>query len=416
MASELSVCIISSMGAINRRGFIRSAAYATAGAAFATRGFEESAQGGPAAAPSPCAPSAWRKRGVVLEATEPWEGNSIQNFTCAAEPLKGGKWRLWYSGSESRSGFGLAYAEGIPGEPMKKVPARCSPGDPVEGEFSIGNLPETWKPVQVVHILLRNGRHRLYFWAHGPRILRYLAAESDDGRRYKVLDPLHPVLCHPSDRAAWGVTSPDGLLVHKDESKERPVGEPQVLSRIISNDATNVYQLPDGTFELYSVGLVQVPKTDPAYMAHDNAPGLLRMIDRYTSEDGLHFETRKRIIQRDAKDPADQQFYYLSVTHTPKGRVGMLGHYRCQAQTMDIEWCFSQDGIEWQRPQRRAWIERGDPPAPDCYGIYANHQLVQHDGRWHLFHTGVNHAHNLKHAYGKARQVIMYASTGSVWA
>ena len=59
------------------------------------------------------------------------------------------------------------------------------------------------------------------------------------------------------------------------------------------------------------------------------------MVDRYVSEDGLHFEKRQRVIDRDAKDPPDQQFYYLSVTHTPKGRIGMLGHYRCQAQTMD---------------------------------------------------------------------------------
>ncbi len=150
-------------------------------------------------------------------------------------------------------------------------------------------------------------------------------------------------------------------------------------------------------------------------VAHDNAPGLLRVIDRYTSADGLHLETRKRIIERDAKDPLDQQFYYLSVTQTPKGRVGMLGHYRCQAQTMDLEWCFSRDGIEWQRPLRRAWIERGNPPEPDCYGIYAGNQLVQHDGRWHLFYTGVNSAHNGKQSYGKPRQVVMYATTDSLW-
>jgi hypothetical protein len=63
--------------------------------------------------------------------------------------------------------------------------------------------------------------------------------------------------------------------------------------------------------------------------------------------DGLIFETRHRIIERDAEDPADQQFYYLAVTTTEKGRVGMLGHYRCAAQTMDLEWCFSSDGLKW---------------------------------------------------------------------
>jgi hypothetical protein len=94
----------------------------------------------------------------------------------------------------------------------------------------------------------------------------------------------------------------------------------------------------------------------------------------------------------------------------------MLGHYRCQSQTMDLEWCFSRDGVRWERPLRRGWIGRGEPPAADCYGIYANNQLVPHDGRWHLFYTGVNSAHNGKHSYGKPRQVVMYATVSSPWA
>jgi hypothetical protein len=399
---------------IDRRTFLRAVAAAPAAAVWAgcVTPAPRSVQG----SPTPCPPTAWQKHGVILEATEPWEDNDIQNFTCPAEPLKGGAWRLWYSVSGRRDRFNLAYAEGVPGGPMKKVVAQLSPRDPPDAPFAIGNLPDGWRPVQVIHLRLRNGKHRIYFWAHGPGIIRYLAADSDDGRRYRVLDPLRPVLIHPSDRAAWGVTSPDGLLVHKEQNKNRPADEPLALSRQISNDATNIYQLADGSFELYSVALLQVPKTDPAYMPHDNAPGLLRVVDRYTSADGLHFEKRQRIIQRDAQDPVDQQFYYLSVTRTPKGSVGMLGHYRCQAQTMDLEWCFSRDGVKWERPLRKAWLLRGEPPAPDCYGIYANNQLVHHSGRWHLFYTGVNSAHNGKHAYGKPRQVVMYATTDSIWA
>ena len=352
----------------------------------------------------------------MLEATEPWESGNIQNFTCRAEPLNKGAWRLWYSVSGGPQSYAIAYAEGIPGGQMKKVRAILSPGDPPNAPLAIGHLPENWKPVQAVHVRLRDGRHRLYFWAHGPQIARYLAADSDDGCRYRVIDPLRPVLYHPNDRAAFGVPSPDGVLYRAEKSAGRQAHEPLAESRLISNDATNVYQLPDGTFEMYSVALLRVPKTDPAYIAEDNAPGLLRVIDRYTSEDGLHFENRRRVIQRDASDPADQQFYYLSATHTPKGIIGMLGHYRCRAQTMDLEWCFSRDGMDWQRLARTAWLPRGEPPAADCYGIYAGSQLVQHGGRWHLFYTGVNSSHNGRHAHGKARQVIMLATTESVWA
>lgn len=404
---------------MDRRSFLKTSLGAAAGMtleACSRMRATPSRAAADASTPAPCAPSAWQKHGIVLESTEPWEGNSAQSFTSPAEPLGGGAWRLWYSIYGLPQGKGIAYAEGVPGRAMKKVPAICSPGDPTDAPFAVGNLPADWKPVQVIHLRLLDGRHRIYFWVHGPRVVRYLAADSADGRRYRVVAPHRPVLYHPSDRAAWGVTSPDGLLVHKEQSKERPADEPLAPSRLLSNDATNVYQLPDGTFEMYSVALIRVPRTDPAYMAHDNAPGLIRVVDRYTSEDGLHFETRQRIIARDARDPADQQFYYLAVTHTPRGRVGMLGHYRCQAQTMDLEWCFSRDGLSWDRPLRQAWLQRGAPPAPDCYGIYGNSSLIFHDGLWHLFYTGVNDAHNHKHSYGKARQVVMHATTESIWA
>jgi hypothetical protein len=263
---------------------------------------------------------------------------------------------------------------------------------------------------------LRNGRHRIYFWAHGPQIKRYLAAESADGRRYRVVNLLRPVLYHPNDRAAQGVPSPDGVMLVRRKAQGRPTEEPLAPARLISNDATTIYQRSDGTFELYSVGLVPVSKDDPAYMPHDNAPGLLRVIDRYTSDDGLAFETRQRVIQRDAADPVDQQFYYLSVTRTPRGCVGLLGHYRCEAQTMDLEWCYSRDGTVWERPLRRAWLPRGQPPAVDSYGIYANSHLVQDGGRWHLFYTGVNTAHNGKDSHGKPQQAILHATTDSLWA
>ncbi len=399
---------------IHRRHFLRLSAGVAFAAASSCRADTRDVPSGLADS-KPCEPERWQKHGVVLEATEPWEGGDVQNFACRAEPLEKGRWRLWYSVSDKKTGFAIAVAEGVPGEPMKKIPAVCSPGEPADAPLSIGHLPAGWKPVQPVHIQLPSGRHRLYFWAHGPEVLRYLAADSDDGRRYRVVDPLRPVLYHPVDRAAFGVLSPDGVQLRRRPDPDRPAEEPAAISRLISNDATNLYQLPDGSFEMYSVALLSVPRTDPAYVAEDNAAGLVRVIDLYTSADGLHFDDRRRVIAPDTADPPDQQFYYLAVTHTPRGRVGMLGHYRCKAQTMDLEWCFSADGVDWRRPMRSPWLMRGNPPAPDCYGIYGNSQLVHRDGRWHLFYTAVNSAHNGKHSYGPPRQCVMLATTESLW-
>jgi hypothetical protein len=162
--------------------------------------------------------------------------------------------------------------------------------------------------------------------------------------------------------------------------------------------------------------LVEVGQDDPRYVTHDNAAGWLRVIDRYVSADGLEWTDRRRVIERDTRDPTDLQFYYLAVTHTPQGRIGLLGHYRVEAQTMDLEWCFSADGITWQRPERQAWLPRGQPGEADCYGIYASHALVCAEGGWHLFYTATNASHNHKQSYGRPTQVVMHAITDNPWA
>lgn len=353
-------------------------------------------------------PSSWRKHGIVFGSE--MEGG-VQNFTCAAEPLESDRWRLWYTTMGAGASRTIGFAEGRPGEKFQRHQAVLSPGEPADAPFSLGNLPDGWRTVQPVHLRLNSGRHRLYFWAHGPKIVRYLAAESDDGRRYRVLDPLRPCLYHPADRAVDGKTAAAVGLKRLAAKKATPVaGEPLAPAGLVSNDATNVYQLADGTFEMYSVGLVEVSKGGRGYVAHDNTAGWIRVIDRYASADGLQWTERRRVLVPEPQDPDDLQFYYLAVTHTPRGRLGMLGHYRVEAQTMDLEGCLSTDGLQWQRPTRQAWLPRGKTTEPDSYGIYAPHSLVERGGQWHLFYTAVNEAHNHKHSYGKPQRVVMHAT------
>jgi len=345
---------------------------------------------------------------------EPWEGSEVQNFLSRAEPLNNGRWRIWYTVRNRRGPFYIAVAEGIPGEPMRRTRIVTSEQD---APWSIEGLPDDWHPAQPVHLQLPNGRHRLYFWAYGPSVARYLAAESDDEQHYRIINAAEPCLYHPNDRAAVGVAEARalGLTPSIGRLPERPAHEPSARGELICNDATNVYQLADGSFELYSPGLIRVPRDDPRFIAHDNAAGLLRVIDRWVSADGLHWTGRRRVIEQDANDPQDQQFYYLAVTYTPQGRVGMLGHYRVQAQTMDLEWCFSADGLQWQRPLRIPWIRRGREGEPDSYAIYACSSLVQYADKWWLFYTGMNMAHNYRHSHGSPHSVIMLATTDSIW-
>jgi hypothetical protein len=280
-------------------------------------------------------------------------------------------------------------------------------------------MPEGAHPVQVVTQRLQDGRTRLYFWAHGGGLVRYLAADSIDesARRFQVVNAHKPCLYHPGDRAVGGAAALEAGLERFARKKASPgAGEPLAPACLISNDATNVYQLADGTFEMFSVALMQVEKNDPRYAPQDNLKGFVRVIDRYTSPDGLAWENRRRVVTPDDKDPVDQQFYFLSVTYTERGRLGLLGHYRLDSQSIDIEPCYSSDGITWQRPLRRPWIPRAKPgEGVATYMLHAPHNLLWRDGRWWLFYTGGNFSHNHKHSHGKPDRAILAAACKDVW-
>lgn len=110
------------MNRIDRRTFIRSSACAAGAAALTSCAPARLTTQTP---PAPCPSTAWQKHGIILETSESWEGGDIQNFTSPAELLKGGAWCVWYSVSGKRDGYGIAYAEGVPGKPMKKFPVEC---------------------------------------------------------------------------------------------------------------------------------------------------------------------------------------------------------------------------------------------------------------------------------------------------
>ncbi|MDZ4402541.1 hypothetical protein [Prosthecobacter sp.] len=363
--------------------------------------------------------SAWKKHGEQFRHRGEPASGWVQNFTSTVEPLEDHRWRVWTSVSGPKGmEKNIGYHEGRVGGEWKHTLAVCTLGEPDKtAPLVIGGLPEGWHPVQMVTLRLKDGRTRLYFWAHGKGVVRYLAADSADGRAFKVVNALTPCLYHPVDRAVDGKTALEGGLEHFAKRKAAPVeGESLAPASLISNDATNVYQLPDGSFEMYSVGLIQVGKDDPRYAAQDNIPGLVRVIDRYTSDDGLIWGNRQRVITPDERDPHDLQFYYLSVTHTERGRIGLLGHYRLGGQTIDIEPCFSADGIIWQRALRQPWIKRDAPGTTVAsYILHAPHAMVLRDGQWHLFYTGGNFAHNHRDSHGAPDRAVMLATCESLW-
>ena len=87
--------------------------------------------------------------------------------------------------------------------------------------------------------------------------------------------------------------------------------------------------------------------------------------------------------------------------------------------TREVERIAALFGRDATRHERRGLLggdlpERGNEQQPDSYGIYAPSSLVPHNSQWHLFHTGVNGAHNGKQSYGPPRGVIMHVTTRSI--
>ena len=359
--------------------------------------------------------NSWEKYGDILV---PRAGQGIKflsNFTAAAEPLNAENWRIWYSASSGGANFNICFAEGVPGKNMRQHTAILTSEKNIKNyEFTISNLPEKWLPTQPVHIVMPDGTQRLYFWAHGPGVVRYLAADSTDGINYNVLDPYKPCLYHPCDRAVdMELIGAAGLVIGKQDI-ERPAFEQAADTSLICNDATNVYLLEDGSFEMFTVELIKVDKTDQRYILHDNASGLVRVIERRASKDGLNWSPGMRVLEPDSQDPIDLQFYYLSVTHTPEGRIGILGYYRVDAQTMDLEWCFSKDGIKWERPRRSPWLDREEASSGQ-YGYYAPHKMVFNQEKWWLFYTVCNYTHNYKRFSGPFQAKIQLAKIPEIF-
>lgn len=332
----------------------------------------------------------WKNGQLVLTSDK---NAMIQAFTSRIIPYGDGSWRVWYSVHYvDKKHYCFGYAEGRIGEIFQTTLMKISEENTFSG-LNITGIPAHWNLVQPVHISLPNGNERIYFWAHAREgICRYLTAESEDGINFHVRDIAHPCLYHPNDRAVCvnSLNTAKLTIYCHDQRKTRPAHEPEAHVNMLCNDATTVYLLPDGIFELYTVELIPVDKNHRAYAPNDPSAGLLRVIQRRTSIDGINWSPGEVVLKPDENDPDDLQFYYLSVTHTSAGRIGTLGYYRAAEGTMDIEFCFSRDGISWERPCRGSGIRR--EKGIEC--IYAPHSMIKKDDKYFLFHTSYNYTHH----------------------
>ncbi|MCX6377801.1 MAG: hypothetical protein NTU88_17520 [Armatimonadetes bacterium] len=244
-------------------------------------------------------------------------------------------------------------------------------------------------------IKLRDGRLRMYFWKQRDGHLRLIYAETDDGLRWRVPDFDHPVLYHPHDGGLWKLA--EGLSVHDAVKIDLPPDQILARKRLWTNDSLTIsYNEQLDRYECHGVWLH--PAIPDRRVDVDNAPGVLRLIHRRFSEDGIHWSDAELIIMPDERDPWDLQFYFLTVQRLEDWMIGSLGYYRVAdgMQTMDTDLCFSRDGYRWQRPVRGGWIPRAKEGsgAMDTMGIYAGGSWMDRGDKWLTLYDATPVPHN----------------------
>ncbi len=177
-----------------------------------------------------------------------------------------------------------------------------------------------------------------------------------------------------------------------------------------TNDASFVYWNPWlRCYEQFSQGFLDA--APERRVAEDNCPDFNRMIQRRVSVDGLTWSAPELVIQTDARDPWDQQFYHLAVQYHENWMIGSLGHYRVenQQQTQDLELVFSRDGRRWERPLRGGFIPR-DPGGRDAQGIYPPNAWIDCGNHWLCLYSATTRKHN-QHARADLPPTCIIAAT-----
>ena len=340
-------------------------------------------------------PGPLQKLGPVIEPGE-FDGRMVASFASSLVPLEDGTLRLYYTRSSPESGgsWGIAVAESPDGlKWVRPCLGQTHYMGKETNQLLIDGLPsgrarESHCQPQVFRLAER--KWLMFFWIHGP-LFRYVRALSEDGLHWRVEDLDRAVVYHPSEFRphAFEIGLDPLELAGKPPFESFSPEELLKKKSLRSNDATYVfYDDKSGQFTMYSVWLMSNPEGTQSHIPYDNAPLALRTIHQRTSSDGVHWSDPRLIIAPDKDDPDDQQFYYLSVHWQDGWHIGMLGHYRVAAQTMDIELCFSLDGIHWQRPLRQPWLLRG-PQNYDSKMVYAPNRLVDQDDHWLMLYSGV---------------------------
>jgi len=319
----------------------------------------------------------WQKCGVVIEPDQPFEteDNRLINTFPIKMPCEEGA--PWFYGVFCTKG---GYSNMVM---MDKQEKHLLSRDG-KGAFTLDGLPENLMPGFPLVFKLDQNHYRMYFWAydHGESLkIRFMVAESSDLHHWKMANDCKPLLCHYAD-STWG----DGLP-----------------SSRVCNDATTIYRHQDGSWEFLSAAVTMIKDPQSPYANKELCPGIMRIVMRWTSQDGLNLSEPEIVLTPDAQDSPATQCYYLSVLDLEPYTVGIFGNFNTQNQRLLMEPVWSRDHRHWSRTTRRGIFENDYVTAVSISDIG-----LDADGMVSLYYSASNTDHNGKIVEGDVAENKLY--------
>lgn len=317
----------------------------------------------------------WRSAASVLSNDTPWEREAAHFYPVEVLP------------DPEQDRLRLYYLVMFRGEPERNVLAVAYSED-----------GRNWTKPDLgdgTNIVMRSGGNPFDWGFYMPSSILYDAEAENPVERWKLL---YWGRRNPAVRAGYYLaTSPDGY------TWQTTTAYPVITN---ANDATTLIEVnpaalpgPRETTHLIYQQMWTYDANLP--IDRDNLTNMKRGIAIWWADPWpARWIGPAQILQPDAADPADVQFYFMTPYHTSNGYGALVSIHHTGDQTMDLQLMFSADGWSWERAlDRQPVLPLGAPGRFDSGMAATTCRPVQWRGETLIYYIGRATVHDGKPAH-----------------
>ena len=122
-----------------------------------------------------------------------------------------------------------------------------------------------------------------------------------------------------------------------------------------------------------------------------------RTIGRSESADFLSFPLAGEVLGCDEQDPPETDMYNSAALKYPYAANAYFiftSMYHHPADNLDVQLAVSRDGVNWTRPERRAFIPNGEPGSFDDATVYCGVGVIRKGDELWMYYHGSRARHN----------------------